>query len=408
MQARVEFSAAPPVLRNVFACLVHEKPECVVDLVRNLRYLDPTSAVLLYNGSHNPHLLDGTFPFARYGAVLHPTPRPMAWGRLHDFALDCMRFALSHLPFDTLTIVDSDQLALRSGYSARLADFFAEQRGVGLLGNCPDVQTAATRIPPARIAHAEIDLWRPFLRRFPEGEAKFVHWSFWPTTVFTAPAARDLVRLCDEDTQLQQILRITRAWATEEVILPTLVALLGYRVAANPCSYDFVKFRAAYSIQQLETALDRSDVFWAHSDSPRIRRSAAQAHAQPLRGLHPAATARVCRRIGDPISAVADIAHPDAHETHRRLAGRRRGGPAHWRDRPRPERTTRSQRGCRGRQLLRPRHCGPGQRGPDRSANGPRQGGGPARRQDRRGRTVCLRRSHAAEVEDQHCRGRPE
>jgi hypothetical protein len=264
VEARIEFSAAPPSFRNVFACLVHEKPECVVDLVRNLRYLDPTSAVLLYNGSHNPHLLDGTFPFERYGAVVHPTPRPMAWGRLHDFALDCMRFALSHLPFDTLTIVDSDQLALRPGYSARLADFLTEQRGVGLLGNCPDIQTAATRMPPARIAHAEIDLWRPFLRRFPDGEAKFVHWSFWPTTVFTVAAARALVRLCDEDAQLQQILRNTRAWATEEVILPTLVALLGYRVAANPCSYDYVKFRASYSIQQLEAALDRPDVFWAH------------------------------------------------------------------------------------------------------------------------------------------------
>ena len=127
---------------------------------------------------------------------MHPTPRPMSWGRLHDFAFDCMRFALAELPFDTLTIVDSDQLALRPGYSAHLAAFLADQRGVGLLGNSPNVETATTRIGPAKVAHAEIDLWRPFLRRFGGGEQEFVHWSFWPSTVFTAGTRSGLSSTC--------------------------------------------------------------------------------------------------------------------------------------------------------------------------------------------------------------------
>jgi hypothetical protein len=259
-----------PPIRNVFACLVHENPECVLDLVRNLRHLDPDSAVLLYNGSSNPQLLRGADAFQRHGAVLHPTPRPMRWGRLHDFALDCMRFAFVHLPFDTLTIVDSDQLAMRPGYSTQLAAFLAKELGVGILSNSPELQGPGTRIQPARIAHAEIDLWRPFLRRFRDGESKFVHWGFWPSTVFTADAARALVKLFDEDEELQQILRTTKVWATEEVVLPTLVALLGYRVTTNPCSYDFVKYRTPYSVQQLETALGRRDVFWAHPIPRRL------------------------------------------------------------------------------------------------------------------------------------------
>ena len=78
-------------IRNVFACLVHENLECVVNLVRNLRHLDPDSAILLYNGSSSPDFLNGAFAFDRHGAVLHPSPRPMRWGRLHDFAIDCMR-----------------------------------------------------------------------------------------------------------------------------------------------------------------------------------------------------------------------------------------------------------------------------------------------------------------------------
>src|ERR1039457_1638638 len=120
-------------VRNIFACLVHESQECVIDLVRNLRALDPSSTILLYNGGDSPEILEQNFPFERHGAVLHPSPRPAAWGRLHQFALDSMEFALESIPFDTLTIVDSDQLAVRAGYSDYLARYLGQQSGrIGL------------------------------------------------------------------------------------------------------------------------------------------------------------------------------------------------------------------------------------------------------------------------------------
>jgi hypothetical protein len=124
-------------LRNIFACLVHESEECVVDLVRNLRALDPASAVLLYNGSGEPELLNNGFPFARYAVKAHPSPRRLSWGKLHDFALDCMEFALGTDGFDTLTIVDSDQLCTRSGYSDYLSHFLADKSRVGMLSSSP-------------------------------------------------------------------------------------------------------------------------------------------------------------------------------------------------------------------------------------------------------------------------------
>ena len=250
-------------LRNLFACLVHESPECAVDLVRNLRCLDPESGILLYDGSQGGGQLQA-FPFARYGAVLHPSPRPLEWGRLHDFALDAMRFALAQLPFDTLTIVDSDQLLVRPGYSEQLARALAGRSGVGLLGNAPGRQPRDTRVGPAAAAYREIDLWRTWLRRFAHGEEAFVHWTFWPSTVFTAAAARDLVTLFDRDRELAEILRRSRIWATEEVVLPTLVALLGHEVAVHPASYDYVQFRQAYTGAQVEAAFTRPDVAWLH------------------------------------------------------------------------------------------------------------------------------------------------
>ncbi|ARA94255.1 hypothetical protein AWN76_014575 [Rhodothermaceae bacterium RA] len=251
-------------MRNVYACLVHEQPACIRDLVRNLRAVDPASPILLYNGSQNPDLLADRPFFDRYGAVVHPAPQPMHWGRLHGFALDCMRFAAMHLPFDVLTIVDSDQLAVRPGYVDRIAEALAGRPDVGLLGNDPARQSPATTIPPARVAHREAGLWRPFLRRFPRGAEAFVHWTFWPSTVFTAAAAAALVEVFDTDAQLQALMQRTRIWATEEVLLPTLVALLGFQVARSPCSYEVVQYRTAYTVPRLRHALRQPDVFWVH------------------------------------------------------------------------------------------------------------------------------------------------
>jgi hypothetical protein len=253
---------ARPV-RNVFACLVHESPECVIDLVRNLQCHDPTSTVLLYDGGNDPALLTKRFPFEKHGAIVCPAPEPMRWGYLHRFALDCMRFALGHLQFDTLTIVDSDQLATRAGYSAHLSAFLAGKQNVGMLSSARERQARSTRIAPAAQAWLEFDLWRPFLRRFPRGEEQFVHWTFWPGSVFTRHGAQALVEIF-EDAQLQGILAQSRIWATEEIILPTLLAALGLTVEQNPCSGDYVKYRHAFSLRQLELALRRPDVFWVH------------------------------------------------------------------------------------------------------------------------------------------------
>ncbi len=208
--------------------------------------------------------------------VVHPGARPMRWGSLHDFALDCMRFALDRGEFDSLTIVDSDQMALRSGWPARIGECIAQASGrLGLLGNRPERLPPHSDVSAAITAWQEIDLWRPFLRRFAGGEDKFVHWTFWPSTVFTADAARELVRLFDEDQQLHQILRHSRLWVTEEILFPTLTALLGFEVARSPGTYDFVRYRQVYSQGELATALVRPDAYWMH---PVPRR-----HDDPLR-----------------------------------------------------------------------------------------------------------------------------
>lgn len=251
-------------MRNVYACLVHESAACVVDLVRNLRYNDPKSDIILYNGGRSRHLLSNSEQFKPYNVLIYPTPRSLRWGRLHDFALDCMRFALEECDFDILTIVDSDQLCVRSGYCEYIDSYLFTRFNTGLLGKMDCPQPPTTTKWPAVAAWREIDLWRPFLRRFTCGEEKFPMWTFWPSTIFTADAALALTDIFDRDEQLKSILLQSRIWASEEIILPTVTALLGFQVDVTPCCGDYVKYSVHYNDLAAREAFLRNDVYWIH------------------------------------------------------------------------------------------------------------------------------------------------
>jgi hypothetical protein len=289
----------PRKLRNVYACLVHESQECVVDLVRNLRCLDPDSTILLYNGGADASLLQPRSCFDKLGARIHPNPRPIEASKVYQFALDCMQFALDELGFDTLTIVDSDQLCLQSGWSEAVAQQLArstggssaEYGGVGLLGQgiggkAPERLPPQTRVTPAIGAWQELALWRPLLRRFPDGESQFPRWMPWPGAVFTAPAARELCAWFARDEELRNIVEQSRVWAKEQVVFPTLTALLGFKVVPCPGSADFVKYQVKYDQEQTSAALENEQVYWMHPVPRRyddVTRKSVRAHFDQYR-----------------------------------------------------------------------------------------------------------------------------
>ena len=392
--ARAHGVRPAPALRNVYACLVHESQECVIDLVRNLRCLDPDSSVLLYNGGADARLLEPVSCFDKLGAFVHPASHPLDTRTLHEFAFDSMGYALERVPFDTLTIVDSDQLGLRAGWSSALAQQLSGKARVGLLGGgvaggAPERQPKTTRVTPAIGAWQELPLWRPLLARFPHGEAQFPRWAAWPGMVFTSDAARALTTWWNEDAELRRIVGESRMWAKEQILFPTLTALLGFRVLPSPGSQDYIKYEVTYDPSDAQAALESEGAYWIHPVARRYDDASRRVVRSRFNQYRPPSGARSATIVKQSIPLVGDELRQPILREMKSIEGwltAGRGGPAHLRHPARPHRLPARERAGRGRQLLRSRHDRDRQRGARRAPDGTRLGDRSARRLRRRAR----------------------
>jgi len=294
-------------LKHVFACLVHEDADCVVDLIRNLQFFEPDAEILLYDGSAGS-LLEHAPTFEELGAVMHPAPRTQTWGRLHDSVFDCLELGRVRFSFDAMTFVDSDQLLAGRGYVEAVRAALERQPQVGVFGT-PNPSLGAVWAAAHELRERE--LWEPFLERFPGGLAQQypANWIFWPGTVITGAAGAALCAL-RTDPLFAGILASSN-FASEEIAFSTVAAALGYKVVPRPWNDAWVRWRRPIRVSEVVAALEEGDAFWLHpvprhlDDSSRaFLRSASNEYEGFTPTLSPALTrppvpARARQRAAD-------------------------------------------------------------------------------------------------------------
>lgn len=192
------------------------------------------------------------------------------------------------MEFDTITNVDSDQLLLRPGYTGRLAQTIEQNPNLGLLRSSPATPQWPSNKPaasgdrhfltyPQRTALAEFGPWRPFLMKYEGALECFPLWTFWPGTVFSRQAAETILSLLDTSLYLRALIGRSRIFATEEIIFPTLVSLLGFDLVQAPFDEACLRFKTRYSVDTLEESLRQPDRFWMHP-VPRDMDDSLRAH----------------------------------------------------------------------------------------------------------------------------------
>lgn len=263
-------------IKNLFSCFVHEKPDVVWDTVSSLRCLDPASDVLIYNNSGTTSLLEEARFHEDPHVFIHPDCGDYKYGTFHEYMLDCMEWACRNVEFDTITQVDSDQMLLRHGYTERLTQIVEQNPNFGMLQSQPanplwptltDEVIGSRRYLcyPQRTALREFWDWRPFLARYEGAVDKFPLWTFWPATVFSRQASRAMLDIFGSSQLLRTLLKRTRIFATEEVLLPTLVDALGFDLVRTPLDERCVRFQVPYTVDILKESLTVPDRFWMHT-----------------------------------------------------------------------------------------------------------------------------------------------
>ncbi len=258
------------MFRHAHAVLVHEQPASALDLVRNLQALDPGSAILLYNGSADPLLLER---IGWQGDNVHVVPgaQKLGWGNLLPFLVATGQFARELGGFDALTIVDSDQLLLRAGYTAMLERVFAAHPRAGMLVTSPR-KTPAERIAfhmPTRDALLEADRWKPVFGSKASLDAHWGRWTFWPATVFSGAGLAAFTERWETDATLREVTAATQMGVTEEIIPASILSAMGYDLVPNPVNRIYVRFKTPITPGEVEDAFATDDAWWLH---PVVRR----------------------------------------------------------------------------------------------------------------------------------------
>ena len=250
-----------PPFTHVFSVLVHEKTDCVFDLLRNLRFFDRDSPIVLYDGSGGGALLLDPDVLEELGAVAYLAPKRMDWCRAHVYMFDCLEYALDRYEFDALTAVDSDQLLIRHGYTTAVQKAFADRPRAGLLATPHPTTLPQDRIPipPDR------EQWESMRALFGyRGKQELPIWTFWPGTVFTGAASAAICALRDDPTLAEVLEKSNVNTATEEVVFSTLAALLGYEVVQKPWNDRFLRWRPKLRSWEVAEALVDPGCYWLH------------------------------------------------------------------------------------------------------------------------------------------------
>lgn len=254
------------MLKNVYTVLVHNAWACIIDLLKNLRSCDTESRILLYNGSQDPNLLQG-LPLEAYGVEVCPQPKPQAWGKLHHYTLDCLRYLLAGKDFDCLTIVDSDQLAIQDNFVPYLSAYIGQHGTVsGMIASSVEPRKLKNHhlIGQNSLVQQEFDLWHPFLKQYQLEPSGNFYNCFWPGTIFFRDLCEGLVNTYDKDSNFKLLWHNTQLFCTEENFLITAAHALGFPLHKSPLNYDYIKWRQQFTIQELRQVILKPDAFWVH------------------------------------------------------------------------------------------------------------------------------------------------
>jgi hypothetical protein len=230
-----------PKSKICFAILVHEDRELIKQLIYNVQYYCPNSAIVLYNGGDDRTLCDGL------GVPVCPSSHKLKRGWTTIYFLETMEWLEElGIKYKYFINIDSDALFIKKGYEEFIQSEMKDT----------DYMAVKLRIPKenwyiGNELKKDIDRWKklfnvkPFYGVFNVGQ------------VISRPLVNSLLE-SKIKKRLKKALVETISFGTDEILFVNMAKELGFRLKKYPNTMDskMIRYRPYFTVEEMISYLN--------------------------------------------------------------------------------------------------------------------------------------------------------
>ncbi|MEH7096961.1 galactosyltransferase-related protein [Neobacillus vireti] len=233
-----------PKSKICFAILVHEGRELVKQLIDNVRYYCPNSAIVLYNGGDDPLLCKDL------GVPVCPTSRKLERGWTTIYFLEVMEWLEElGLEYEYFINIDSDALFIKKGYEEFIQTEMKDTDYMAVLLRIPEENWYI-----GNELQKDIERWKKFFNVNP------FYGVFNVGQVISRPIVKSLIKP-ELSQRLKKALLKTVSFGTDEVVFVNMAKELGFRLKKYPNAIDsiMIRYRPFATVEEVISWLNNKE-----------------------------------------------------------------------------------------------------------------------------------------------------
>lgn len=239
-----------------FAILAHENEDVLSEQIKNIRYFNPNSKVVLYNGGTNKQFgVNQNIPICPYS-------RPLSWGNITPYYFDVMRWLEEiKTEYDFIVNLDHDILFIKPGFEQFLEEVLQSHDCMG-----PHLQTHYSPSDnrewfPGITMWREWDQWKDFF------QTNYFYSYFNPGQVYRHSTVKQMLSGINIK-KLEELWSTTKVRALEEMFFITLAISKGAKYREYPWSFEestnYVTDVGSIGLEKIKEALTKPNFYWVH------------------------------------------------------------------------------------------------------------------------------------------------
>lgn len=241
-----------------FLILAHQEEEVLSEQIKNIRYFNPDSGIILYNGGTNPD-------FAKnLDIAICPKSHPVQWGKLVRVFWDVMKWLEEmQVDYEYLMNLDHDMLFIKPGFEEFLNSAIKNYDCMGwYLLNGTDVAL----FPSQELAKS---LWREWTVWQPIFKTDTFYRYFNPGQVYRHKIIKkmlDSLYSFDQKT-LEDLFENNKVFALEEMFWVTLAKGCGGKCGEYPDGNHYnkaVRWGKDIRLDEVSQIIEHPTYFWIH------------------------------------------------------------------------------------------------------------------------------------------------